>query len=252
MATKRKTTKGVTTTSMHKIKPTNDITDIKRPPKPSLIPIPILCNSFQTTPLLNSSRLLIMLEKSFEDIISEFNNKFQKIDERFDQLEINFNNYINTEKPTNLSENLTNKVIELNGTIITLRSENAQLLEKILLSETESLPNNDSNEQQNICYQVPVSNSFSTLRNIDNHEDTSVLTENSSSEGLQLVEWTKVTKKNPKKKENPQPKPTLFLPYCLPYCQPNLPKRFTNQNQNSIHKYITVSYTTRIILPAPY
>ena len=132
---------------MCKIKPTNDITDIKRPPKPSRIPIPILCNSFQTTPLLNSSRLLIMLEKSFEDIISEFNNKFQKIDGRFDQLEINFNNYINTEKPTNLSENLTNKITELNGTILTLRSENAQLLEKILLSETESLPNNDSNEQ---------------------------------------------------------------------------------------------------------
>ena len=147
MTTKRKTTKGVTTTSMCKIKPTNDITYIKRPPKPSRIPIPILCNSFQTTPLLNSSRLLIMLEKSFEDIISEFNNKFQKIDGRFDQLEINFNNYVNTEKPTNLSENLTNKVTELNGTILTLRSENAQLLEKILLSETESLPNNDSNEQ---------------------------------------------------------------------------------------------------------
>ena len=68
-----------------------------------------------------------MLEKSFEDIISEFNEKFQKIDERFDQLEINFNNYTNTEKPTNLSENLTNKVIELNETILALRSENVQL-----------------------------------------------------------------------------------------------------------------------------
>ena len=68
-----------------------------------------------------------MLEKSFEDIISEFNEKFQKIDERFDQLEINFNNYTNTEKPTNLSQNLTNKVIELNETILALRSENVQL-----------------------------------------------------------------------------------------------------------------------------
>ena len=68
-----------------------------------------------------------MLEKSFEDIISEFNEKFQKIDERFDQLEINFNNYTNTEKPTNLSQKLTNKVIELNETIRALRSENVQL-----------------------------------------------------------------------------------------------------------------------------
>ena len=50
-----------------------------------------------------------MLEKSFEDIISEFNEKFQKIDERFDQLQINFNNYTNTDETTNLSENLTNK-----------------------------------------------------------------------------------------------------------------------------------------------
>ena len=213
MATKRKTTtKGVTTRSMRKMKPANDITEIKNPfPEPSLIPTPILRNSFQTTPLSNSSRLPIMLEKSFEDIISEFNEKFQKIDERFDQLEINFNNYTNTEKPTNLSENLTNKVIELNETILALRSENAQLLEKIRLLETKSPPNNDSNEQQNIYYQVPISNSFSTLRNTGNHEDTSVLTGNSSSEGLQLIEWTKVTKENPKKKENPQPKPTLLL-----------------------------------------
>ena len=210
-----------------------------------------------------------MQEKSFEDIISEFNEKFQKIDERFDQLEINFNNYTNTEKPTNLSENVTNKVIELNETILALRSENAQLLEKIRLLETKSpryndsneqqkiyyqvpvsntfstlrkMENhedtfnetilalrsenaqllekirlletkspryNDSNEQQKIYYQVPVSNTFSTLRKMENHEDTLVLTENSSSEGLQLGDWTKVTKKNPKKKENPQPKPTL-------------------------------------------
>ena len=131
-------------------------------------------------------------------------------------MEINFNNYTNTEKPTNLSQKLTNKVIELNETILALRSENAQLLEKIRLLETNSLPNNDSNEQQNICYQVPVSNSLSTLRNTDDHEDTSVLAENSSPEGLQLVEWTKVTEKNPKKKENPQPKPTL-LPTLLPF-----------------------------------
>ena len=197
---------------MRKMKPTNDITEIKRPStKPSLIPTPMLSISFQATPLFNSSRLPIMLEKSFEDIISEFNKKFQKIDERFDQLQINFNNCTNIEKPTNISENLTNKEIKLNKTILALRSENAQLLEKIRLLETKSPPNNDSNEQQNIYYQVPISNSFSTLRNTDNHEDTSVLTGNSSSEGLQLIEWTKVTKENPKKKENPQPKPTLLL-----------------------------------------
>ena len=158
---------------------------------------------------MNSSRLPITQEKSFEDIISEFNEKFQKIDERFDQLEINFNNYTNTEKPINVSENVTNKVIELNETILALRSENAQLLEKIRLLETKSPRYNDSNEQQKIYYQVPVSNTFSTLRKMENHEDTLVLTENSSSEGLQLGDWTKVTKKNPKKKENPQPKPTL-------------------------------------------
>ena len=86
MVTQRKTTtKGVTTRSMRKMKPANDIMEIKRTsPKPSLIPTPILRDSFQATPLLNSSRLPIMLEKSFEDIISEFNEKFQKIDERFD------------------------------------------------------------------------------------------------------------------------------------------------------------------------
>ena len=44
---------------------------------------------------------------------------------------------------------------------------------------------------------------------MDNHEDILVLTENSSSEGLQLGEWTKEMSKNPRKKENPQPKPTL-------------------------------------------
>ena len=137
----------------------------------------------------------------------------------FDQLEINFNNYTNTEKPTNLSENVTNKVIELNETILALRSENAQLLEKICLLETNSPPNNDSNEQQNICYQIPVSNSFSTLRNMGNHE-TSVLTENSSSEGLQLVEWTKVTKKIQRKRKTHK---------SLPYRHPNLPKRFIKQ-----------------------
>ena len=185
MATKRKiTTKGVTTRSMRKMKPANDITEIKRPsPEPWLIPTPILRNSFQTTPLLNSSRLPMMLEKSFEDIISDFNKKFHKIDERFDQLEINFNNYTNTEKPTNLSENLANKVIELNETILALRSENAQLLEKIRLLETKSPPNNDSIEQQNIYYQVPVSHSFRTLRKMEHHEGTLVLPENSSSEG---------------------------------------------------------------------
>ena len=149
MATKRKaTTKGVTTRSMSKMKPANDITEIKSPsPKPSLIPTTIWRNSFQTTPLLNSSRLLIMLEKSLEDMISEFNEKFQKIDECFDQLQINFNSYTNTEKPTNLSENLANKEIDFNKTVLALRSENAQLLAKICLLETKSPPNNDSNEQ---------------------------------------------------------------------------------------------------------
>ena len=50
MATKRKTTtKGVTTRSMRKMKPANDIIEIKRSsPKPSLMPTPILRNSFQT------------------------------------------------------------------------------------------------------------------------------------------------------------------------------------------------------------
>ena len=221
MATKRKTTtKGVAARSMRTMKPANGITEIERPsPKPSLIPTPILRNSFQTTPLSNSSRLPIMLEKSFEDIISEFNEKFQKIDERFDQLEINFNNYTNTEKPTNLSQKLTNKVIELNETILALRSENAQQLEKIRLLEKNSPQNNHSNEQQNICYQIPVSNSFSTLRNMGNH-DISVLTENSSSEGLQLVEWTKVTKKIQRKRKTHK---------SLPYRHPNLPKRFIKQ-----------------------
>ena len=99
--------------------------------------------------------------------------------------------------------------IELNEKVLALRSENAQLFEKIRLLEKKSPPNNDSNEQQHIYYHVPVSNSFSALSNKDNHEGTSILTENSSSEGLQLGEWTKVTKKNPRKKKNPQPKPTL-------------------------------------------
>ena len=221
MATKRKTTtKGVAARSMRTMKPANGITELERPfPKPSLIPTPILRNSFHTTPLLNSSRLPIMLEKSLEDITSEFNEKFQKIDEHFDQLEINFNNYTNSEKPTNLSENLTNKVI-VNETILALRSENAQLFEKIRLLESNSPPNIDSNEQQNICYQVTVSNSFSTLRNMGNHEDTSVLTENSSSEGLQLVEWTKVTKKIQRKRKTHK---------SLHYRHPNLPKRFIKQ-----------------------
>ena len=104
---------------------------------------------------------------TFEDIISEFNKKSRKIDERFDQLPINFNNYTNIEKPTKISENLTNKEIKLNKTILALRSENAQLLEKIRLLETKSPPNNDSNEQKHICYQVPVSNSFNALRNME-------------------------------------------------------------------------------------
>ena len=237
---------------MRKIKFTNDITEIKRPsPKSSVIPTPILRNSFQTTPLLNSSRLPIMLGKSFQDIISEFNEKFQKIDERFDQLEINFNNYTNTEKPTNLSQKLTNKVIELNETILALRSENAQLLEKIRLLETKSPPNNDSNEQQNIYYQVPVSNNFSNLRNMDNHEETSVLTENSSSEGLQLVEWTKSYEKKSKEKGKPTTQ-TYLIAYLVTYLIAIQIYPRGSPNKNSTHNYITFNYSTRIILPAPY
>ena len=180
------------------MKPANDITEIERHLKPSLIPTPILRNSFQTTPLLNSSGLPIMLKKPCEDIISEFNEKFQKIDKGFDPLEINFNNYTTTEKTTNLSENLANIVIELNETTLALRSEYVQLLEKIRLLQTNYPPNNDSTKQQNISYQIPVLSSFSTLRNMGNHEDTTILAEHSLSEGFQLVEWTKFTKKYPK------------------------------------------------------
>ena len=169
-----------------------------------------------------------MLEKSSKDIISEFNEKFQKIAERFDQLEINFNNYTNTEKPQILSENLTSKVIELNKSTLALRSENAQLLEKISLVETKSLPNNDFNEQQNICYQVPVSNSFSTLRNMNDHGNTSVLTENSSSEGLQLVEWTKVTIKTKEKG-----KPTTLLSSLSPTLSPSKSTQEVHQTKTS-------------------
>ena len=60
------------------MKPANDITEIERHLKPLLTPTPILHNSFQTTPLLNSSRLPIMLKKPCEDIISEFNEKLIK------------------------------------------------------------------------------------------------------------------------------------------------------------------------------
>ena len=234
------------------MKPTNDITEIKRPStKPSLIPTPMLSISFQATPLFNSSRLPIMLEKSFEDIISEFNKKFQKIDERFDQMQINFNNCTNIEKPTNISENLTNKEIKLNKTILALRSENAQLLEKIRLLETKSPPNNDSNEQQNIYYQVAVSNNFSNLRKMDNHEETSVLTENSSSEGLQLVEWKKVTEKQSKEKGKPTTQ-TYLIAYLVTYLIAIQIYPRGSPNKNSTHNYITFNYSTRIILPAPY
>ena len=54
-----------------------------------------------------------MLEKSLEDIIPEFNEKFQKIDKRFDQLELISTIIPILRKLTNLSENLANKVIEL-------------------------------------------------------------------------------------------------------------------------------------------
>ena len=63
-----------------------------------------------------------------------------------------------------------------------MRKCSTTLYEKIRLLETNSPPNNDFNEQQNICYEIPVWNSFSTLRNMGN-QDILVLTENSSSEG---------------------------------------------------------------------
>ena len=252
MTTKRKTTtKEVATKSMRTMQPANDIIKMKSPsPKPSLIPTPILHNSFNTTPLLNSSRLPIILEKSFEDIISEFNEKFQKIDKGFDPLEINFNNYTTTEKTTNLSENLANIVIELNETTLALRSEYVQLLEKIRLLQTNYPPNNDSTKQQNISYQIPVLSSFSTLRNMDNHEDTTVLAENSLSEDFQLNEWMKFTKIKSKEKGKPTTQ-TDLIAYLITYLiatqiSPRIPP-----NKNSTHKYITFNYSTQIILPAP-
>ena len=252
MATKRKTTtKEVATKSMRTMQPANDIIKMKSPsPKPSLIPTPILHNSFNTTPLLNSSRLPIILEKSFEDIISEFNEKFQKIDKGFDPLEINFNNYTTTEKTTNLSENLANIVIELNETTLALRSEYVQLLEKIRLLQTNYPPNNDSTKQQNISYQIPVLSSFSTLRNMDNHEDTTVLAENSLSEGFQLNEWMKFTKIKSKEKGKPTTQ-TDLIAYLITYLIATQISPRSPPNKNSTHKYITFNYSTQIILPAP-
>ena len=252
MATKRKTTtKEVATKSMRTMNPANDIIKMKSPsPKPSLIPTPILHNSFKTTPLLNSSRLPIILEKSFEDIISEFNEKFQKIDKGFDPLEINFNNYTTTEKTTNLSENLANIVIELNETTLALRSEYVQLLEKIRLLQTNYPPNNDSTKQQNISYQIPVLSSFSTLRNMDNHEDTTVLAENSLSEGFQLNEWMKFTKIKSKEKGKPTTQ-TDLIAYLITYLIATQISPRSPPNKNSTHKYITFNYSTQIILPAP-
>ena len=252
MATKRKTTtKEVATKSMRTMKPANDIIKMKIPsPKPSLIPTPILHNSFKTTPLLNSSRLPIILEKSFEDIISEFNEKFQKIDKGFDPLEINFNNYTTTEKTTNLSENLANIVIELNETTLALRSEYVQLLEKIRLLQTNYPPNNDSTKQQNISYQIPVLSSFSTLRNMDNHEDTTVLAENSLSEGFQLNEWMKFTKIKSKEKGKPTTQ-TDLIAYLITYLIATQISPRSPPNKNSTHKYITFNYSTQIILPSP-
>ena len=252
MTTKRKTTtKEVATKSMRTMQPANDIIKMKSSsPKPSLIPTPILHNSFNTTPLLNSSRLPIILEKSFEDIISEFNEKFQKIDKGFDPLEINFNNYTTTEKTTNLSENLANIVIELNETTLALRSEYVQLLEKIRLLQTNYPPNNDSTKQQNISYQIPVLSSFSTLRNMDNHEDTTVLAENSLSEGFQLNEWMKFTKIKSKEKGKPTTQ-TDLIAYLITYLIATQISPRSPPNKNSTHKYITFNYSTQIILPAP-
>ena len=236
---------------MRTMQPANDIIKMKSPsPKPSLIPTPILHNSFNTTPLLNSSRLPIILEKSFEDIISEFNEKFQKIDKGFDPLEINFNNYTTTEKTTNLSENLANIVIELNETTLALRSEYVQLLEKIRLLQTNYPPNNDSTKQQNISYQIPVLSSFSTLRNMDNHEDTTVLAENSLSEGFQLNEWMKFTKIKSKEKGKPTTQ-TDLIAYLITYLIATQISPRSPPNKNSTHKYITFNYSTQIILPAP-
>ena len=236
---------------MRTMQPANDIIKMKSSsPKPSLIPTPILHNSFNTTPLLNSSRLPIILEKSFEDIISEFNEKFQKIDKGFDPLEINFNNYTTTEKTTNLSENLANIVIELNETTLALRSEYVQLLEKIRLLQTNYPPNNDSTKQQNISYQIPVLNSFSTLRNMDNHEDTTVLAENSLSEGFQLNEWMKFTKIKSKEKGKPTTQ-TDLIAYLITYLIATQISPRSPPNKNSTHKYITFNYSTQIILPAP-
>ena len=236
---------------MRTMQPANDIIKMKSPsPKPSLIPTPILHNSFNTTPLLNSSSLPIILEKSFEDIISEFNEKFQKIDKGFDPLEINFNNYTTTEKTTNLSENLANIVIELNETTLALRSEYVQLLEKIRLLQTNYPPNNDSTKQQNISYQIPVLSSFSTLRNMDNHEDTTVLAENSLSEGFQLNEWMKFTKIKSKEKGKPTTQ-TDLIAYLITYLIATQISPRSPPNKNSTHKYITFNYSTQIILPAP-
>ena len=236
---------------MRTMQPANDIIKMKSSsPKPSLIPTPILHNSFNTTPLLNSSRLPIILEKSFEDIISEFNEKFQKIDKGFDPLEINFNNYTTTEKTTNLSENLANIVIELNETTLALRSEYVQLLEKIRLLQTNYPPNNDSTKQQNISYQIPVLSSFSTLRNMDNHEDTTVLAENSLSEGFQLNEWMKFTKIKSKEKGKPTTQ-TDLIAYLITYLIATQISPRSPPNKNSTHKYITFNYSTQIILPAP-
>ena len=75
MATKRKTTtKGVATRSIRTMKPANDITEMKRSfPKPST---PILRNSFQTTPLMNSSRL------HQRQITIPMNNTTKKVSEK--------------------------------------------------------------------------------------------------------------------------------------------------------------------------
>ena len=81
---------------------------------------------------------------------------------------------------------------------------------------------------------------------MDNHEDTSVFTENSSVEGLQLVEWMKVTKKKSKEKGKPTNQTYLVAYLIAIQIYPR-----GSPNKNSTHKYITFNYSTRIILPAP-
>ena len=86
---------------------------------------------------------------------------------------------------------------------------------------------------------------------MDNHEDTSVLTENSSSEGLQLVEWKKVTEKQSKEKGKPTTQ-TYLIAYLATYLIAIQIYPRGSPNKSSTHNYITFNYSMRIILPVPY